>query len=133
MIVAALATEAHSGAAQAALAEIREGEAAISSWVITEFSAAVSIKARLGAIDGVGRAKLLGKFASYRADVWSVYPVDNRHFLAAAALADHPGTGLRAGDALHLAVAIEHDAEVWTLDRKFAEAGTKLGYAVRLI
>ena len=93
----------------------------------------MSIKARLGAIDGVGRARLLGKFANYRADVWTVYRVDNRHFLEAAALSDHQGTGLRAGDALHLAVAVEHAAEIWTLDRKFAEAGTKLGYAVRLI
>jgi len=40
---------------------------------------------------------------------------------------------LRAGDALHLAVAFEAGAAVWTLDHHLAEAGPALGAPTQLL
>ncbi|WP_413776276.1 PIN domain-containing protein [Providencia rettgeri] len=42
-------------------------------------------------------------------------------------------SGVRAGDALHLAVAIHHGATIYTLDRKFAEAGENMGAMTKLL
>jgi hypothetical protein len=46
---------------------------------------------------------------------------------------DQQGLGLRAGDALHLAVAAEHGATLWTLDVRLAEAGPVLGVATGVV
>jgi hypothetical protein len=39
----------------------------------------------------------------------------------------HFELGLRSGDALHVAVALDHGLTVATLDRRLAEAGNRLG------
>ena len=54
-------------------------------------------------------------------------PVSEHHFQIAARFADQASLGLRAGDAVHLAVASEAGFSVVTLDRKLAEAGAALG------
>ncbi len=46
---------------------------------------------------------------------------------------DQQGLGLRAGDALHLAVAAEHGATLWTLDVRMAEAGPVLGVVTGVV
>jgi predicted nucleic acid-binding protein len=51
------------------------------------------------------------------------------HFRIAAKYVDQHALGLRAGDALHLAVAADHGAVVCTLDQRLAEAGPVLGVA----
>ena len=48
-------------------------------------------------------------------------------FGAAARYLELPKTGLRAGDALHLAIAVNHGArKVLTLDAGFIDAGRQL-------
>jgi predicted nucleic acid-binding protein len=42
-------------------------------------------------------------------------------------------TALRAGDGLHLAIALAHGATVFTFDRGMAEAGAALGIPVKLL
>ena len=43
----------------------------------------------------------------------------------------HPGSGLRAGDALHLAVATNHRAEaIYSLDKTLRKAGSVLGLRI---
>jgi predicted nucleic acid-binding protein len=54
-------------------------------------------------------------------------PVTGRHFRSAAQNADQHALGLRAGDALYLAIASEAGAILQTLDRRLAEAGPSLG------
>jgi predicted nucleic acid-binding protein len=53
-------------------------------------------------------------------------------FHTAATFADQPALGLRAGDALHLAIASEHGATVYTLDRRLADAGPAVGVPTSL-
>jgi uncharacterized protein len=59
--------------------------------------------------------------------------VTGRHFRAAARFADQQALGLRAGDTLHLAIALEHGATVHTLDQRLAEAGPALGAPAQLL
>jgi predicted nucleic acid-binding protein len=54
-------------------------------------------------------------------------------FLAAARFVDQHALGLRAGDALHLAIASEHGATVFTLDQRLAEAGPAFGIPAQLL
>ena len=49
------------------------------------------------------------------------------HFRIAARFADQYALALRAGDALHLAIAGDKGASLCTLDRRLAEGGMALG------
>ena len=63
------------------------------------------------------------------ADSLSVLPIGPGHFRTAARFADQRELGLRAGDALHLAVSAEQGATLCTMDRRLFEAGPALGVA----
>jgi hypothetical protein len=54
-------------------------------------------------------------------------------FPAAAKFVDQQALGLRAGDALHLATALEHGTTVHTLDKSLAKAGPMLGVPTQLL
>jgi predicted nucleic acid-binding protein len=54
-------------------------------------------------------------------------------FRTAARFADHYVLGLRAGDALHLAICSDHGATLCTLDRGLSEAGAALGVKTMLL
>ncbi len=106
---------------------------AISAWVITEFSSALSIKLRVGQLDAQHRADALAAFTVLVIESLTVLPITDAQFRAAARMTDHHALGLRAGDALHLAVAAEHGATLCTLDRRLAAAGIGLGVPTRMV
>jgi hypothetical protein len=62
-----------------------------------------------------------------------VAAVTEAHFKRAAQFASDHKLGLRAGDALHLAIASDQGAILCTLDKRLAGAGKALGFASRLI
>ncbi len=94
----------------------------ISDWVITEFSSAQSLKLRTGQIQPKHRAECLAAFARLVEQSLIVLPVTSANFRTAARLADQHHSGLRAGDALHLAVCADHGMRLVTLDDTFAAA-----------
>ena len=106
---------------------------AISDWVITEFSTALSIKLRTGQLSIDERAVSLAGFSRLIAESLTVLPISGLHFRAAARFADLHRSGLRAGDALHLAVAGDHGATLCSLDRRLAAAGGELGVQTLLV
>lgn len=133
MLVAALVKEIHTSRIQHWLAEQNPEQLAISDWVATEFSSALSIKLRTGQIDAQQRASALAAFARLSVNSLNVLPVAAAQFHLAARFADQHQTGIRAGDALHLAIAAENGLTLCTLDAKLAGAGLSLGVKTRML
>jgi len=133
LLVAALTHESKTASVQAWLDDQEPAELAISEWVATEFSAALSIKLRTRQIAVNDRANALARFAIWCAENLANLPISGLHFRTAAHFADQHALGLRAGDALHLAIAADHGATVATLDHRLSEAGSALGVRVALL
>ena len=110
----------------------RPEKTATSDWTIVEFSSAMSIKVRTGQISIGLRDDALRSFVAYRGGMISL-PVTPDDFRVAARFSEHHETGIRANDALHLAVAHAFGATLCTLDRRLAKAGPQLGVAAELV
>jgi predicted nucleic acid-binding protein len=133
LLVAGLTNEAETERIQGWLGQQAEGDLAISDWVATEFSSALSIRLRAGHIEHAHRADALAMFARLCADNFLVVPVSRLQFRTAARLADQHQLSWRAGDALHLAVCADHGAILCTLDRPLSDAGSALGIKTMLL
>jgi len=133
VLVAALTWEANTPDIRRWLTGQPPEQLATSDWTITEFSSAISLKMRTGQIDLNQRKKSLSAFNRLMSEAFIVLRISALHFRAAASLADHFSLNLRSGDALHMAVAIEHGATLCTLDRRLAAAGPEIGAATLLL
>ncbi|MCU4160736.1 type II toxin-antitoxin system VapC family toxin [Acidiphilium sp. AL] len=133
VLVAALTREAETGRMQTWLGAQDAENLAISDWVITEFSSALSIKLRGGQIDAAQRADAFGLFARLSQESFMILPVSGAQFRTATRFADQHGLGLRAGDALHLAICGECGATLCTLDRGLSTAGIEVGVKTALL
>jgi uncharacterized protein len=133
LLVGALTNEPRTTDIQEWLDKRKANTLAISDWVITEFSSALSIKLRTGRLTNAHRSAALAMFGRMRAESLVLLPVLGSHFQQAARIADQHKLGLRAGDALHLAVASGHGATLCTLDERMSEGGSAIGIATLLL
>jgi predicted nucleic acid-binding protein len=132
ILIAAMTNESRTAEMQEWLANQRSEDLVISDWVMTEFSAALSIKVRTNQIGAEHRAEALAVFRSMAEASLEVVAVSRLDFAAAARFADQHATGLRAGDALHLAIAANHGYRLVSLDRGLGEAASNLGVSCQL-
>ncbi len=133
LLVAALTNEPRTAEMQEWLAAQPPEQLVISDWVITEFSGALSLKVRTGQLGSVHRADALALFTSLAEESFTVLPISRLDFRTAARFADQHATGLRSGDALHLAVAANHGVQINSLDRGLVQAAEALGVSSALL
>ncbi|MGA7177976.1 MAG: type II toxin-antitoxin system VapC family toxin [Thiobacillaceae bacterium] len=101
-------------------------------WILTEFASALSIKVRRGELKQ-GQAQMAWKdFENFSRSGLRLIPVSRQAFEHAAQLARHVPSGLRSGDSLHLAMAIEaRSASIATADGNLEKNAKAKGLAVK--
>jgi predicted nucleic acid-binding protein len=105
----------------------------VSDWVVAEFSAALGVKLSSKRMTADDRERALERLADILDSEFECLPVLREHFRQATAFANRSFVGLRAGDALHLALAANHAIKLCTRDRLQAQAGAGLGILTELV
>ena len=96
-------------------------------WCVTEFASALGIKQRTGQIGEDEAQAAWQRFERLCANDLQLLPVDPATFHRAAVLTLDATTGLRAGDSLHLAAALEVKAKsMATLDEVLAKNAKRM-------
>ena len=102
-------------------------ELASAAWCVTEFASALGIKQRTGQLTKVQAQAAWVQFERMCANDLQLLPVEATTFHKAAMLTMDAAAGLRAGDALHLACAMEAKAQgLMTLDTVMAKNAKRL-------
>lgn len=131
VLVSAVSTEPGTRTAQDWLDEA--DEVLVSEWLMTEAAAALSQKQRMNVISAAERAEAMAVLRRQAEGAMQFLPITREDFRTAARSAERADTGLRAGDALHLAIAAAAGATLVTFDRKQARAGETLGVRTLLL
>ena len=129
VLVAAHVREPHTTLAQSWLAEQSSGFL-ISSWALVECDSALAIKRRRGELDAASQAAAVSDidaFAARFSPLTMPTEADLQHARGFCRIAE---SGLRAGDALHLAIALRLGAnQMATLDTILAKNAVAHGIA----
>lgn len=127
VIVALLTVEPKTQDVTAWYAELRDAPIS-SDWLLTEFSSAISIKRRTGQLSEANAKRVRMEFDLLAAGGLRLAPVSRSAYSQAAKMVKPHQHGLRAGDSLHLAVALELGAtHMATLDGMLAENAKRKG------
>jgi len=123
--------EATSSKVERFIAGSPAGELAVSHLTRIEFSSLLAREVRMGGLDGEAARSADAQFETMVRESFTVLLPNADDFdLAKAYLANH-ASGLRAADALHLAVAKNHRGEtIYTLDKTLLKAAKLLGLPV---
>ncbi len=104
-----------------------KGELVAAAWCVAEFASALGIKQRTGAIDTQQAQGAWARFERMVAADLRLLPVEPASFHRAAELVLDAASGLRAGDALHLACAETAGAKhMLTLDDALSRNAQRL-------
>jgi uncharacterized protein len=125
--------ERTSTAVERFVAELPAGEPAVSHWTKLEFSSLLARDVRMGSIERNAANEADAKFEAIIASSFVVLLPTAADFDLAKIYLAKPETGLRAGDAFHLAIAANHGATaMYSLDKALLKAGKMLGLPVSM-
>jgi len=103
------------------------GELASAVWCVTEFASAIGLKQRTGQLTLAQAQTTWLQFERVCANDLQLLPIASMTFHRAAVLTMDAASGLRAGDALHLACALAAKAQgIATLDIVLAKNAKRL-------
>jgi predicted nucleic acid-binding protein len=132
VLVALHLNEAHSAAVAQWYGKCTD-ELVSAAWCVTEFASVLGIKQRTGQVTEANALIAWQQFERLCANDLQLLPVDPATFYRAAVLTLDAQTGLRAGDALHLAKAIEVKAKsMATLDETLAKNAKRMKLGLTL-
>lgn len=124
--------EDSSDAVEAYLLRLVPGELVTSLWTRVELASLISRKQRMGELSEVQAANIRAEFARILAESFGMLTPSPADYIVAEELLAYHKTGLRAGDALHLAVASNHGGlEVLSLDQGLIKAARQLGFKAK--
>jgi uncharacterized protein len=104
---------------------------AVSHWTRVEFSSLIAREVRMGGLDAQAAAQADARFEVMVDDPFTDLLPNADDFSLAKQYLGKFETGLRAGDAFHLAIASDHRAKtIYSLDKMLLKAGTALGLPV---
>jgi predicted nucleic acid-binding protein len=126
LLTAIFFREANAGALVGWMESVREQKLMISAWTLTEMASVGGIKRRTGAVDVATGEQALVNFQRFASGKLGLVEIEPGDFRTAAVLIATPAA-LRAGDALHLAVARRLNARLASIDRRLCEAADLLG------
>jgi len=123
--------EPTSGKVETFLTRQPAGELAISHWTRVEFSSLIAREVRMGGLDRQAALDADAQFEAIVVESFVVLLPNADDFGLCKQFLQRYETGLRAGDALHLAVARNHRAQtIYSLDKTLLKAGKALGLPV---
>jgi predicted nucleic acid-binding protein len=125
--------EATSGKVAAFVRRLPAEEFTVSHWTRVEFSSLIAREVRMGGLDVQAATRADARFEAMVDESFSVLLPNADDFGLAKRYLGRFETGLRAGDALHLAVANNHHAlAIYSLDKTLLEAGKILELPVSM-
>ncbi|MBI1864960.1 MAG: type II toxin-antitoxin system VapC family toxin [Nitrospirae bacterium] len=109
------------------------GDLAVSHWTRVEFAGLLARRVRMKELARAQASRAISAFEDLLAASFHVIPPDVADFDLAVRFLERYDSGLRSGDALHLAIAQNHEARrFYTLDAKLAKAAGALNIPVHL-
>lgn len=130
LLVSALSNEGRSEQVRAWLDTVAAGDLCVSDWTVTEFSSAIAAKVRFGSLPAERKPAVMTQWHTMLAHELTREAVSRDAFELAARFCAMSGSGLRAGDALHLTVASLGGHTLATLDARMREAAGAVGVRV---
>ena len=120
-------TEDASDAVEALVMKVKPGELATGMWTQIELASLIARKLRMGEFSATKAEAVRREFDRMLHESFEVLLPTAAAFALATKFLALPKTGLRAGDAFHLAIAASHGAKrILTLDQGFVKAGKQL-------
>ncbi len=103
-------------------------ELAVSHWTRVEFSSLLAREVRMDGLSADAARQADARFETMIEESFSVLLPNGDDFNLAKEYIRHFDTGLRAGDAMHLAIAMNHKSDaIYSLDKILLRAGKSLG------
>ncbi|RKZ36560.1 MAG: pilus assembly protein [Gammaproteobacteria bacterium] len=125
--------EATSDSVETFIMSIPTGQLATSYWTQVEFASLLGLRVRMQTLEEAQALQLLKDFEEYLINsYYLIMPAVDDFELATQLLQNHQ-TGLRGGDALHLAISKNRHAEcLYTLDNGLIQAASLLDIPAEL-